>query len=132
LFYVRQHSSAAEQAAEKLASATSGAKALTENKDVIAALEALRHPKASFSAACEAGIVLAGLTARLESRALSNPQFAHTAADEVDYFQSVAFFEWCVSPAIAGHDVVVQFNGYTVCLHAEDFHEVGKGRRRGG
>jgi hypothetical protein len=32
-----------------------GLKALTENKDVIAALKELRHPKASFSANCKAG-----------------------------------------------------------------------------
>jgi len=42
-----------EQFAEKLGSAASGAKALTEKKGFIAALKALRHPKASFSANCE-------------------------------------------------------------------------------
>jgi len=40
-------SSAAKQFAEKLGSAASGAKALTEKEDFIAALKALRHPKAT-------------------------------------------------------------------------------------
>jgi hypothetical protein len=38
----------AEQVAEKLGSAASGAKAFTEKEDLIAALKALRHPKAQF------------------------------------------------------------------------------------
>jgi hypothetical protein len=38
--------------AEKLGSAASGAKALTEKNGFITALKALRHPKASFSANC--------------------------------------------------------------------------------
>jgi len=46
--------SAAEQFAEKLGADASGAKALTEKEGFIAALEALRHPKSSFSANCEA------------------------------------------------------------------------------
>ena len=46
--------SAAKQFAEKLDPSTSGAKALVESKGFIAALKALRHPKASFSANCKA------------------------------------------------------------------------------
>jgi hypothetical protein len=38
-------------------SAATRAKALTEKTDFIAALEALRHPEASFSAKCEAPVV---------------------------------------------------------------------------
>jgi hypothetical protein len=45
---------AAEQFTEKLGSSASGAKALAEKNVFIAALEALRHPKSSFSANCEA------------------------------------------------------------------------------
>jgi hypothetical protein len=44
--------------AEKLDSAASGAKAFTGKEDFIAALKALRHPKASFSANCEARTIL--------------------------------------------------------------------------
>ncbi|SPF38319.1 hypothetical protein SBA1_20019 [Candidatus Sulfotelmatobacter kueseliae] len=44
----------AKHSAEKLALVTSGAKALTEKKGLIAALKALRHPKPSFSALCKA------------------------------------------------------------------------------
>jgi len=40
--------------AEQFAEANSGAKALAEKKGFIAALKALRHPKASFSANCQA------------------------------------------------------------------------------
>jgi len=52
-------SGTAEQVAEKLFRVlTSAAEAATENRPVIAALEALRHPKSgaasTFSAACEA------------------------------------------------------------------------------
>jgi len=39
---------------KKLAAGTSGAEALTEKKGFVAALEALRHPKSSFSANCKA------------------------------------------------------------------------------
>jgi len=45
--YASVISSAAKQFAEKLGSAASGAKALTEKEDFIAALKALRHPKAT-------------------------------------------------------------------------------------
>jgi hypothetical protein len=48
-------------------SANSGAKALQIKKDFIAALEALRHPKASVSANGKAEINFAGLKARLEA-----------------------------------------------------------------
>jgi hypothetical protein len=48
--------SAAKQFAEKLGSSASGAKALGEREVFIAALEALRHPKSSFSANCKAAI----------------------------------------------------------------------------
>jgi hypothetical protein len=48
------HPSSGYQFAEKLARETSGAKALLEKKGLIAALKALRHPKASFSANCYA------------------------------------------------------------------------------
>ena len=57
--------SAAKQFAEKLGSSASGAKALAERKVFIAALEALRHPKSSFSADCKARVFLAS-TARLK------------------------------------------------------------------
>jgi hypothetical protein len=47
---------APEKSAEKLRLPTSGAKALSENKRLIAALNALRHPRPSFSADCEAAV----------------------------------------------------------------------------
>ena len=43
----------AKQFAEKLGSSPSGAKARDESKGFIAALKALRHPKASFSTNCK-------------------------------------------------------------------------------
>ena len=52
----------AKQFAEKLTMLTSGAEALVEQKGFIAALKALRHPKPSFSANCEAPIDLRRLT----------------------------------------------------------------------
>jgi|SRR5258708_1657304 len=58
---------AAKQFAEKLGSEPSEAKALTEKKSFIAALKALRHPKASFSANCKAFIHFARFTARLKA-----------------------------------------------------------------
>ena len=62
----------AKQFAEKLASSTSGAEAPTEEKGFIAALEALRHPKASFSANCKAEIDFSGLTVRLDPALFQN------------------------------------------------------------
>src|SRR5215471_9106419 len=50
--------SAAKQFAEILTMLTSGAEALVEQKGFIAALKALRHPKPSFSANCEAALIL--------------------------------------------------------------------------
>jgi hypothetical protein len=48
-------SGTAEEAAEKFDSATSAAKAFIDLRAFTAALQALRHPKPIFSAACEAG-----------------------------------------------------------------------------
>ena len=48
------------------------------------------------------------------------------AADEVDDLQPVAFVQRVVSPAVAGHDVAVQFDGDAVGLHAEDFDQSGE------
>jgi hypothetical protein len=42
-----------EQAAEKVEIRTPAAEAANENKALIAALEALRHPKSDFFAVCE-------------------------------------------------------------------------------
>jgi hypothetical protein len=55
LFWVQDEgvSPATEQFEEKLGSAASGAKALSEKRDSIAALAALRQPKASFPTDCE-------------------------------------------------------------------------------
>jgi hypothetical protein len=44
----------AEQFAENVGAGASGAKALVEKTTFITALKALRHPKSSFSASCEA------------------------------------------------------------------------------
>jgi hypothetical protein len=46
-----------------------------------------------------------------------------SAADEVNDFQLIAFVEWGLGPAISWHNVTIQFNGYAVRLHAEDFHK---------
>jgi len=47
-YFVRlKFPAAAKRFAEKLGSAASGDKSLTEKKDFIAALKALRHPKAT-------------------------------------------------------------------------------------
>jgi hypothetical protein len=64
--------------AEELGSSASGAKALAERKAFIAALEALRHPKSSFSANCKARMFSCALAARLkeasEKRSLPKKQ----------------------------------------------------------
>ena len=49
---VESVTSAAKQFAEKPTMLTSGAEALVEEEGFIAALKALRHPKANFSANC--------------------------------------------------------------------------------
>jgi len=67
-YFVRlRFRSAAKQFAEKLGLATTGDKSIPEKKSFTAALKALRHPKASFSAYCKAGIDSIRLTARLET-----------------------------------------------------------------
>lgn len=52
-----------------------------------------------------------------------------TTADEVDDLQLVAFVELSFYPAVARHDVAVQFHGHAVGFHAEDFDE-GYERKR--
>jgi hypothetical protein len=67
----------AEEFAEKVSSDASGAEALSEKKDPIAALKALRHPKASFSAN---GKVLfqEPLSARLKPHPFKASPLSHT------------------------------------------------------
>jgi hypothetical protein len=70
----------AEQFAERLCSGTSGAKALAENAGFTAALKALRHPKSSSSANCEAALF---------------KTFILTAAEAAP-FQNLVFFKSCM------------------------------------
>jgi hypothetical protein len=60
--------SAAKEVAEKVTRATSGAKAQTERKRLIAALKRCATQKRSFSAAAKAAIDSRVLTARLKPR----------------------------------------------------------------
>ena len=48
---------------------------------------------------------------------------ARTAADEVDYFQAVAFFQLGLGPAVAGDDFAVEFYGYAVGFHVQGFDQ---------
>ena len=71
---VNDMNSAGKQSAEKLGRVTSVAKAPVERKGFIAALEALRHPKSSFSTNCKAarrvGTTIAALKSVLGSWAV--------------------------------------------------------------
>ncbi len=54
------------------------------------------------------------------------PTVAAAAADKMDNFQPVAFFERSMGPTVAGHDIAIQFDRYTVGLHTEGFDESGE------
>jgi hypothetical protein len=47
----------------------------------------------------------------------------------VDDFQLIALGKMSFGPAVAGHDVAIQFDGDTVLLHAELFDQIGQGKR---
>ena len=50
-----------------------------------------------------------------------------SAADEVDDFEAVSVVQWSLRPLVARHDFAVQFDGYTVGLHAEMLDERAQG-----
>ena len=66
----------------------------------------------------DAATIAAGTAALLSS-----------AADEVDDLEFVAFVERGLSPAVARHDVAIQFHGHAISFHAEGFQQRGEGKR---
>jgi len=45
------------------------------------------------------------------------------AADEMNDFQTVAIGELGLGPAIARHDIAIQFHGHAVGLHTQRFNQ---------
>ena len=50
-----------------------------------------------------------------------------SAADKVDDFEAVSVVQWSLRPLVAGDDFAVQFDGYSVGLHAEMLYECAQG-----
>src|ERR1035437_6431784 len=47
----------------------------------------------------------------------------------MDDLEPIALLQLGVSPAVARHDIAIQFDGHAVGLHAEDLHERREGKR---
>ncbi len=43
---------------------------------------------------------------------------SRSAADEMDYFQSISVVQWSLRPLVSGHDLAVQFDRQPIRLDA--------------
>src|SRR5580704_599030 len=68
---------------------------------------------------------------RSARRRLDRGPWLRAPTDKVDDFQAVAFVQNSFGPAVAGHDVAIEFDGDAVDFHAKNFHEGSEGKRSG-